>query len=159
MKIEKKNLIIQLVSFVLLAFTYSGLSLNPDETANTIVDHLSNGQFVALISYLVLNVANVFVHWIKQLKTDPSKFWAFVDSVNFWVAAANIIASIVLLYTGVQLDPASLQEFVSLLFSKEYWGAATVFVANILIPILKILIKKENRTIIKELPVPLNKAI
>lgn len=144
MKISK-NLITQIVSLILLAFTFSGLDVKPDETASTIVDYLTNGQFFALITYLLINLLNVFVHWYKQLKENPKMFWKFVESVNFWVAVANIILGTVLLNFGIQIDPESIQNFIALIFSKDYWGAGTVFITNILIPILKILIKQKDR--------------
>lgn len=143
MKISK-NLITQLVSLVLLAFTFSGLDVKPDETASTIVNYLSDGQFFALVTYLLINLLNVFIHWYKQLKENPGKFWLFVESVNFWVSAANILLGIVLLKWGIQIDPDSVNTLINNIFSKDYWGAATVFLTNILIPILKIVIKPKQ---------------
>ena len=143
-----KNVYAQILSLILLAFTFSGLSVNPDEVSTRIIDYLSNGQFVALLSYLVINLGNIFIHWYQQWKSDPKKLLAFVDSVNFWIGVGNIILSIVLLTTGININPESLQEVITLVFSKDWWGAATVFVANILIPLLKTFIKKEDRKII-----------
>lgn len=140
-----KNLITQIVSLILLAFTFSGLGVNPDETANTIVDYLSNGQYFALITYVMINLLNVIIHWINQLKTEPKKFWSFIESVNFWVAAINIVLGILLLKYGIVINPDDVKTFISLIFSKDYWEAGTVFIINILIPVLKILIPKENR--------------
>lgn len=144
MKISK-NLITQIVSLFLLAFTFSGLDVKPDETASTIVNYLSDGQFFALVTYLLINLLNVLVHWYKQLKENPKMFWKFIESVNFWVAAANILLGIVLLKWGIQIDPDSVNTLINNIFNKDYWGAATVFVTNILIPILKILIKQKDR--------------
>lgn len=140
-----KNLITQLVSLLLLAFTFSGLGVNPDETASTIVDYLSNGQFFALLTYILINLANIVYHWIIQLKTDSSKFWSFTESVNFWLALANIVTGTILLNTGIQIDPDSVKSLVENIFNKDYWNAAVVFVSNILIPIIKILIDKKAR--------------
>lgn len=144
MKISK-NLITQLVSLLLLAFTFSGLDVQPNETASTIVDYLSNGQFFVLLTYILLNLANVVYHWIKQLKEDSSKFWTFTESVNFWLSLANIITGLILLNTGIQIDPESVQSFVHAIFNKDYWNAAVVFISNIAIPIIKILIDKKLR--------------
>lgn len=140
-----KNLITQLVSLCLLAFTFSGLDVNPDATASTIVDYLSNGQFIALLTYILINLLNVFIHWYNQLKADPKSFWKFTESVNFWVAAANILLGIILLKWGIPIDPEAVKSFIGLIFSKEYWEAGTVFLMNILIPLLKLLIDKKNR--------------
>jgi hypothetical protein len=144
MKISK-NLITQLVSLLLLAFTFSGLDVKPDETAETIVNYLSNGQFYALLLYVMINLVNVFVHWYKTLKENPGKFWCFTESVNFWVAAANILLGVVLLKWGIQIDPEAVKSFIGLIFSKEYWEAGTVLIINILIPLLKIIIKPKDR--------------
>lgn len=140
-----KNLITQIVSLCLLAFTFSGLDVNPDATASTIVDYLSNGQFIALLTYILINLLNVFIHWYNQLKADPKSFWKFTESVNFWMAVANIVIGLVLLKTGIQINAEAVNNVISLIFSKEYWEAGTVFLMNILIPILKIVIKKEDR--------------
>lgn len=140
-----KNLITQLVSLLLLAFTFSGLDVKPDETAASIVDYLSNGQFFALLTYIFINLINVVVHWYKQLKADPKSFWKFTESVNFWVSAANILLGFVLLKWGIQIDPDSVNTLISNIFNKDYWGAATIFLTNILIPILKMVIKKDSR--------------
>ena len=144
MKISK-NLITQIVSLILLAFTFSGLGVNPDETAGTIVNYLSDGQYFALVTYILINLLNVFIHWIQQLKENPKKFWSFIESVNFWVAAINIILGILLLKYGIQIDQNAVKDFISLIFSKDYWEAGTVFIINILIPLLKILIPKTQR--------------
>lgn len=144
MKISK-NLIVQLVSLLLLAFTFSGLDVKPDETATTIVNYLSDGQFFALLTYVLINLLNVFIHWYKQLKENPGSFWKFTESVNFWVSAVNILLGFVLLKFGIQIDPEAVNNFISLIFSKDYWEAGTVFIINILIPILKIVISKEKR--------------
>lgn len=140
-----KNLITQLVSLCLLAFTFSGLAVNPDETATTIVNYLSDGQFIALITYVLINLLNVVIHWYQTLKNDPKGFWKFVESVNFWVAAANILLGFILLEWGIPIDPEAVHNFIALIFSKEYWEAGTVFLMNILIPVLKFVIKKEDR--------------
>lgn len=144
MKISK-NLITQLVSLLLLAFTFSGLGVNPDETATTIVNYLSDGQFFALVTYILINLLNVFIHWYNQLKADPKSFWKFTESVNFWVAAVNILLGIVLLKFGIQVDAEAVNNVISLIFSKDYWEAGTVFIINILIPVLKIIIKPKDR--------------
>lgn len=144
MKISK-NLITQIVSLILLAFTFSGLEVKPDETASTIVNYLSDGQFFALLTYVLINLANIVYHWIIQLKQDSSKFWSFTESVNFWLALANIITGLVLLNTGINIDPDSVKSLVENIFNKDYWNAAVVLVSNILIPIIKILIDKKAR--------------
>lgn len=144
MKISK-NLITQLVSLLLLAFTFSGLDVKPDETATTIVNYLSDGQFFALITYILINLMNVVIHWYKQLKTDPKSFWKFTESVNFWMSAANILLGIILVKWGIPIDPKVVNDFISLIFSKEYWEAGTVFIMNILLPIIKIIIDKNKR--------------
>lgn len=144
MKISK-NLIVQLVSLLLLALTFSGLDVKPDETATTIVNYLSDGQFFALLTYVLINLLNVFIHWYKQLKENPGSFWKFTESVNFWVSAVNILLGFVLLKFGIQIDPEAVNNFISLIFSKNYWEAGTVFIINILIPILKIVISKDKR--------------
>lgn len=144
MKISK-NLIVQLVSLLLLAFTFSGLDVKPDETATTIVNYLSDGQFFALLTYVLINLLNVFIHWYKQLKENPGSFWKFTESVNFWVSAVNILLGFVLLKFGIQIDPEAVNNIISLIFSKDYWEAGTVFIINILIPILKIVISKDKR--------------
>lgn len=144
MKISK-NLITQIVSLILLAFTFSGLEVKPDETASTIVNYLSDGQFFALLTYVLINLANIVYHWIIQLKQDSSKFWSFTESVNFWLALANIITGLVLLNTGIKIDPDSVKSLVENIFNKDYWNAAVVLVSNILIPIIKILIDKKAR--------------
>lgn len=144
MKISK-NLITQIVSLILLAFTFSGLEVKPDETATTIVNYLSDGQFFALLTYVLINLLNVFIHWYKQLKENPGSFWKFTESVNFWVSAVNILLGFVLLKFGIQIDPEAVNNFISLIFSKDYWEAGTVFIINILIPILKIVISKDKR--------------
>ena len=140
-----KNLITQLVSLLLLAFTFSGLDVNPDATADTIVNYLSDGQFFALLTYIFINLINVFVHWYKTLKENPGKFWCFIESVNFWMAAANILLGIILVKWGIPIDKEAVNNVISLLFSKEYWEAGTVFIMNILIPVLKIIIKPKDR--------------
>ena len=144
-----KNLWAQIISAILLAFTFSGLALpgSPDEVAGTIVQNLSDKQFIALGIYILVNLLNVFVHWINQLKLNPKKIWAFVDSVNFWVAIANIILGIVLMKFGIQIDIKDVENFIALIMSKEYWEAGTVLIANILIPILKAIINKKDRKI------------
>jgi hypothetical protein len=139
------NGITQILSWVLLAFTFSGLDVNPDTVANTIVSYLTNEQFFALISYVVLNLANVFIHWIKQLKTDPGKFWSFFESVNFWVAGSNIVLGLVLLNLGIEIDPVAVKTFIELIFSREYWEAGTMLLVNIILPVLKTLISKKQR--------------
>ena len=144
MKISK-NLITQIVSLILLAFTFSSLEVKPDETASTIVNYLSDGQFFALLTYVLINLANIVYHWIIQLKQDSSKFWSFTESVNFWLALANIITGLVLLNTGINIDPDSVKSLVENIFNKDYWNAAVVLVSNILIPIIKILIDKKAR--------------
>ena len=144
MKISK-NLITQIVSLILLAFTFSGLEVKPDETASTIVNYLSDGQFFALLTYVLINLANIEYHWIIQLKQDSSKFWSFVESVNFWVAFANIGTGILLLKYGIVINAGDVKSFISLIFSKDYIEAGSVFIINILIPIIKILIPKTQR--------------
>lgn len=144
MKISK-NLITQIVSLILLAFTFSGLEVKPDETASTIVNYLSDGQFFALLTYILINLANIEYHWIIQLKQDSSKFWSFVESVNFWVAFANIGTGILLLKYGIVINAEDVKSFISLIFSKDYIEAGSVFIINILIPIIKILIPKTQR--------------
>lgn len=144
MKISK-NLITQIVSLILLAFTFSGLEVKPDETATTIVNYLSDAQWFALITYVLINLLNVFIHWFNQLKSDPKSFWKFTESVNFWVSFANIILGVMLLRYGIQIDPEAVKGFITLIFSKDYWGAGTVFLTNILIPILKVIINREKR--------------
>ena len=144
MKISK-NLITQIVSLILLAFTFSGLEVKPDETASTIVNYLSDGQFFALLTYILINLANIQYHWIIQLKQDSSKFWSFVESVNFWVAFANIGTGILLLKYGIVINAEDVKSFISLIFSKDYIEAGSVFIINILIPIIKILIPKTQR--------------
>ena len=141
----KKNLFVQLLSLVFLAFTFSGLAIDPDTAASTIVNHLSDKQFIALAIYLLVNVGNIFVHWIEQLKEDSTKFWKFTESVNFWLGFANVVTALVLLTTGITIDPDAVHNFVVLIFNQEYWSAATVFLANILIPVIKSLIGREKR--------------
>lgn len=139
-----KNLAAQLLSVVLLAFTFSGLAI-PDtqEPASKIVDYLYNGQFFALLTYLLVNLANIFWHWYKQLKTDSSKFFDFVHSINFWVAFFNVITGIILLNTGIQISQEDVKEVITLIFSKDYLNAGYVFLINILLPILKTIFKKK----------------
>jgi hypothetical protein len=136
---------VQWVSFILLGLTFSGLAVNPDETANQIVTYLSNGQFAALIILIVGNLGNIFYQYFKGLKENPGKFWAFIDSVNFWISFGNVVAGIVFMTSGIQIDEQSLGEVIALIFSKEYWEAGTLLLVNIIIPILKELIPKKLR--------------
>lgn len=136
---------VQFLSFALYMLTFSGLAVNPDETANQIVTYLSNGQFTALIILIVGNLGNIFYQYFKGLKENPGKFWAFIDSVNFWIGFGNVIAGIVFMIWGIPISEESLAEVITLLFSKEYWEAGTLLVVNILIPILKQIISKKQR--------------
>ena len=79
------------------------------------------------------------------MKADPKSFWKFTESVNFWVAAVNILLGIVLLTFGIQVAAEAVNNVISFIFSQDYWEAGTVFIINILMPIFKILIKPKDQ--------------
>lgn len=149
MKISK-NKITQIVSWIILAFTFSGFAGDPKIWGEAIVNNLSNGQFLGLLTFIAINGINLGIHWYEQLKEDPSKFWLFLKSHNFWLTGANILGGILLVNTGINISEETFSNFISLIFSEDYWEAGSLFVANILLPIVKSLVNKKVNEVSSE---------
>jgi hypothetical protein len=133
------NQVIQIVSAILFAFTLSGLNIDPNATAEQIVTAIYDGNFYKLFTIVVLNLGNIFYHWVKTIRANPSQFWAFWRSSNWWTSVVNLLLSFLVntkIVTSGIIDPAEISALISFAIAgnwKLLIGGVVTNVVNILI--------------------------
>lgn len=140
--LKSTNFWTQVVTLILSAFVLGGLNVKPDELGPDIVNAIVEDNYFSLLTIFVINLLNPIWQWIKTLKNNPTQFWGFLHSVNWWVSVFNAIVAGLLLWGGIEIPADAGEQIVAAIFEGRWMDLVTLVAINILIPIIKILFKK-----------------
>lgn len=142
------NLLTNIIVLVLSAFTISGLEIDAAITGAELAEAIQSQQW-QLIAIAGVSLINPVVHWINQLKQDASLFWQFLRSTNWWTNAVTIILSVIVMYTGLNIDPEISGEIVQLVADQEWINLIILILLNVITPVSHIIAKKPDKDVIK----------
>ncbi|MEO1628098.1 MAG: hypothetical protein AAFV25_23315 [Bacteroidota bacterium] len=141
-KIQSFNFVTNILTAVLGMFVASGLQIDAVHTADQLYDHIINENWGALVIMATLQLLNPVIHWIKQLKKDPSQFWQFLKSINWWTNVATIV-SMYAIYKGVQIPEDAGEQVVRSIFEQRWEDLLKLLAINVLNPLIQLFIKRK----------------
>jgi len=130
------NFAVQIATAILWALTFSGLQIDPAQTAADLVQTVVQQNWFELVSILVLNTGNAIYHWVQTLRENPKNFWSFLHSLNWWLTFGNVVASAFTLF-GFNIPTDAVAAVVQMAWEHKWVEAAGATIFNILLPLIK----------------------
>lgn len=137
------NIVTQLVSLVLWAFAFAGLEIAPDQVAQDgyVAVITKNWPLLAIV---IVNALGSVYKWWQTWKTNKPNFLMFLTSTNWWTSFGNIVAALLLQFTGIVLPVDAAQKITQFIFSAD-WIGLSGYILPVIFGLLSNLITKKKR--------------